>query len=407
MTAFAYKARDERGLLVTGSIEAANKKDVFEQLDGMGLLPVSASETGKTVSGIDTFLLQFQRVKDDDLIFFTRQFQTVIKSGIPVVRGLKALEEQTGNERLRMAIKTIAQDIDKGQSLSDALSKHQGIFSEIYVGMVRSGEISGNLEDVLARLSDLLEFQMKTREIIKSATRYPIFVLVTLVIAFVVLMRVVVPKFVPMFRNAKIDLPLPTQLLLVINDTLQNYGALVIIVIILVLIAFFYYKRTQSGAFTIDRLKLAIPLIGPIIQKIAMNRFAFILENLIKVGIPIIQTLDIVSRAVGNKYIANKIQDIAENVEKGRGISGPLKKSKIFPPLVIHLIATGEETGSLEEMLREISSHYDREVNYSVNRLSAWIEPLMTVFLAGMVLFLALAIFMPWWNIMRVIRGGG
>jgi type II secretory pathway component PulF len=165
-----------KGVAVTGSIDAANKKDVFEQLDNMGLLPVSASEMGKTISGIDTFLIRFQRIKDDDLIFFTRQFQTVIKSGIPMVRGLRALEEQTGNERLRTAIKIIAQDIDKGQSLSDALSKHQGIFSEIYIGMIRSGEISGNLEDVLARLSDLLEFQMKTREIIKSATRYPIFV---------------------------------------------------------------------------------------------------------------------------------------------------------------------------------------------------------------------------------------
>jgi type II secretory pathway component PulF len=407
MTAFAYRARDERGLLVTGDMDAASKRDVFTQLDSMGLIPVSAVESKGGISAIDEFLLRFQKVKNDDLIFFTRQLQTVVRSGIPMVKGLRALEEQTSNERLRGAIKVITQDVDRGQSLSDAFSKHRGIFSEIYVGMVRSGEIGGSLEEVLTRLAELLEFQMKTQEIIKSAMRYPIFVTSTLVIAFIVLIKLVVPKFVPMFKSSKVALPLPTQILLIINNVIQNYGIFVILLVVAIGIAFFYYKRTEAGAFMIDRMKLKMPFIGTIIQKISMSRFAFILENLTKVGIPIIQTLDIVSRAVGNKYIARKIQGIAKSVEKGRGISRPLKEAKIFPPLVVHLISTGEETGSLEEMLREISSHYDREVSYSVNRLSAWIEPLMTVCLAVMVLFLALAIFMPWWNMMGVMRGGG
>ncbi|HEX2964207.1 MAG TPA: type II secretion system F family protein [Syntrophorhabdaceae bacterium] len=407
MSSFTYKARDDRGLLVTGTMEAATKNDIFAQLDNMGLLPISAKESGRTNLDLNNVFLRFQRVKSDDLIFFTRQLQTVIKSGIPLVRGLKALEEQTNNERLRGAISDIIQDIDKGQSLSDAFSKHKGIFSEIYIGMVRAGEIGGSLEDVLGRISDLIEFQMKTREIVKSATRYPIFVLVTLAIAFVVLIKMVVPKFAPIFKSSKVALPLPTQILLLINDLLQNYSLIVLGVIFLIFAGFFYYRKTKTGALAIDKFMLSIPLIGSILQKISMSRFAFILENLIKVGIPIIQTLDIVSRAVGNRYIAGKIQDVAESIEKGRGISAPLKKARIFPPLVIHLIATGEETGSLEEMLREISVHYDREVSYSVGRLSAWIEPLLTVFLAGMVLFLALAIFMPWWNMMSVLKGGG
>jgi type II secretory pathway component PulF len=406
MTAFAYRARDERGLLVTGNMDAASKRDVYTQLDNMGLIPVAAAESKGGIFAIDEFLLRFQKIKNDDLIFFTRQLQTVVRSGIPMVRGLRALEEQTSNERLRGAIKAITQDVDKGQSLSDAFSKHKGIFSEIYVGMIRSGEIGGSLEDVLTRLGELLEFQMKTQEIIKSAMRYPIFVSSALAIAFIVLIKAVVPKFVPMFKNSKIALPLPTQILLIINDAIQNYGIFIILLVFAIGIAFYYYKRTEIGAFMIDRMKLKMPLIGPIIQKISMSRFAFILENLIKVGIPIIQTLDIASRAVGNKYVAKKIQDIAKSVEKGRGISKPLKEAKIFPPLVVHLISTGEETGSLEDMLREISIHYDREVTYSVNRLSAWIEPLMTVCLAGMVLFLALAIFMPWWDMMKVMRGG-
>ncbi len=406
MTIFAYRARDDRGLLITGNLEANSQREAFLQLDNMGLFPLSAREQKGTVFAIDAFLLRFQRVKHDDLIFFTRQLQTIIRAGIPMVSGLRALEEQTNNERLKAAIKDITQDIDKGQTFSDALSRHKGIFSELYVGMVRAGELSGNLDEVLERLSGVLEFQMKTREMLKSAMRYPLFVVVTLTIAFVVLVNVVVPKFAPIFRSAKVALPLPTQILLLINDIFQKYTVTAIITALVLVIAFMLYKRTAVGTYTIDRLKLVVPLIGDITLKICMGRFAFILENLVRAGIPIIKTLDIVSRSVGNEYVAKKVREIAISIEKGMGIARPLKDAKIFPPLVIHLVATGEETGALEEMLREVSIHYDREVTYSVNRLSAWIEPILTVGLAGMVLFLALAIFMPWWDMMRAMRGG-
>jgi type IV pilus assembly protein PilC len=209
-----------------------------------------------------------------------------------------------------------------------------------------------------------------------------------------------------MFRNAKIDLPLPTQILLLINDLTTKYTLFVIIALIALIVAFILYKRTEAGKYMIDVVKLKIPFIGDVILKTCMSRFAFTLENLVSSGIPIIRTLDIVSRTVGNEFIARKVLDISANIEKGKGISRPLKDAKIFPPLVIHLIATGEETGSLEDMLREISTHYDREVTYTVNRLSAYIEPVLTAGLAGMVLFLALAIFMPWWDMMRAMRGG-
>lgn len=408
MPVFAYKARDERGLLVQGNIEAATQRDAMTQLDAMGYIPVSAREAGsKNATSIDDFLLRFQRIKHDDLIFFTRQFQTIVRSGIPIVAGLRALEEQTTNQRLQKAIKNAAQEIDKGASLSDALGKQKGVFSEIYVSMVRSGETSGNLEEVLERLSALLEFQMRTKETIKSAMRYPLFVVSTLVIAFITLVNLVVPKFVPMFKSSKVALPLPTQILLVINDVFQKYTTLAVLAIAALIVGFFLYKRTPAGKYAIDAIKLKIPLIGVIILKTCMSRFAFTLENLVSSGIPIIRTLDIVSRTVGNEFIAKKVLEISASIEKGKGISRPLRDAKIFPPLVIHLIATGEETGSLEEMLKEISGHYDREVTYTVNRLSAYIEPILTVGLAGMVLFLALAIFMPWWDMMKAMRGGG
>ncbi|HVN97942.1 MAG TPA: type II secretion system F family protein [Syntrophorhabdaceae bacterium] len=406
MTTFAYRARDDRGLLITGNLEANSRREAMLQLDNMGLFPLDAKEQKSAGFAVDAFLLRFQRVKHDDLIFFTRQLQTVIRAGIPMVSGLKALEEQTNNERLKVAIREVTQDIDRGQTFSDALARHRGIFSELYIGMVRAGELSGNLDEVLERLSGVLEFQMKTKEMLKSAMRYPVFVVVTLAIAFVILVNVVVPKFAPIFRSAKLDLPLPTQILLLINDIFQKYTMTAIITALALITAFVFYKRTAAGTYAIDRLKLSVPLIGDIVLKICMGRFAFILENLVRAGIPIIKTLDIVSRSVGNEYVAEKVRDIAVSIEKGRGISRPLKDAKIFPPLVIHLVATGEETGSLEEMLREVSVHYDREVTYSVNRLSAWIEPILTAGLACMVLFLALAIFMPWWDMMRAIRGG-
>ncbi|MBP6942183.1 MAG: type II secretion system F family protein [Syntrophorhabdaceae bacterium] len=408
MGTFTYRARDEKGLLVTGSMEAVNQRDVYAELDAKGLFPISAKET-KTAgaASIDNFLLRFQRVKSDDLIFFTRQLQTIIRAGIPVVAGLKALEEQTTSPKLKAAIKTIAQDIDRGQSLSDALAQHRSIFPELYVSMVRAGETGGGLEEILERLAGIIEFQMKTKEMLKSAMRYPMFVVGTLIIAFVVLIKMVVPKFVPMFKTAKIALPLPTQILLIINDLAEKYTVFTVGAIVLIIVLFILYKRTAAGAMAIDRVKLQIPLIGQIILKICMGRFAFTLENLVRAGIPIVKTLDIVSRTVGNNYIAQKVIEIGQNIEKGRGISKPLKEAGIFPPLVIHLISTGEETGALEEMLKEVSTHYDREVAYSVSRLSAWVEPILTAGLSVMVLFLALAIFMPWWDMMSAMKGGG
>ena len=408
MGTFTYRARDDRGLLVTGSIEAGSQRDVYVQLDARGLFPISAKETKTAGSfAIDDFLLRFQKVKYDDLIFFTRQLQTIIRAGIPVVAGLRALEEQTTSPKLKAAIKKVAQDIDRGQSLSEALSQHRSIFSELYISMVSAGEAGGGLEEVLERLAGIIEFQMKTKEMLKSAMRYPMFVVGTLIIAFVVLIKMVVPKFVPIFKSAKVALPLPTQVLLIINDLAEKYTFFTVGAIVLIIVLFILYKRTAAGAMTIDRIKLQIPLIGQIILKICMGRFAFTLENLVRAGIPIVKTLEIVSKTVGNNYIAAKVIEIGQNIEKGRGISKPLKDAGIFPPLVIHLISTGEETGALEEMLREVSVHYDREVSYSVARLSAWVEPILTAGLSVMVLFLALAIFMPWWNMMSALRGGG
>ncbi|MBP1734878.1 MAG: type secretion system protein [Deltaproteobacteria bacterium] len=407
MGKFTYKARDEKGSLVTGMIEGDNRRAAYMQIDALGLFPIAVSETKEQSFSLENALASLRPVRYDDIIFFTRQLQTVIRAGIPMISGLRALEEQTSNVKLKAAIKEMVQDIDKGSSLSDALSKQRRLFPELYISMVKAGEIGGSLEEVLERLATLLEFQLKTREMLKAAIRYPIFVVTTLVVAFLVLINFVVPRFAVLFRGAKMELPLPTKMLLFVNDIFQNYAVYLVLVMFLVIGAFFLYKRTAAGTIAIDGLKLRIPLIGPIVLKICMSRFANMFENLIKVGIPVVRTLEVVSRTVGNEYIAQKIIEISGKIEKGFGISRPLREAEIFPPLVIHLVATGEQTGSLEEMLNEVSTHYDREITYSINRLSTWIEPLLTAGLSLMVLFLALAIFLPWWNMMGALRGGG
>lgn len=407
MGKFTYKARDEKGSLVTGIIEGDNRRAAYAQIDALGLFPVTVSETREEIFSIESFLTALKPVRYDDIIFFTRQLQTVIRAGIPILSGLRALEEQTSNVKLRGAIREMVQDIDKGASLSDAMMKQKKLFPDLYTSMVKAGEIGGSLEEVLERLATLLEFQLKTKEMLKSAIRYPIFVVTTLLIAFLVLINFVVPRFAVLFRGAKMDLPLPTRMLLLTNDIFQNYAIYLGISIFILIGGFLLYKRTDAGTFEIDRLKLRVPLIGPIILKICMSRFANMFENLIKVGIPVVRTLEVVSRTVGNEYIAQKIIEISGKIERGLGISRPLREAEIFPPLIIHLISTGEQTGSLEDMLKEVSTHYDREITYSINRLSTWIEPLLTAGLSLMVLFLALAIFLPWWNMMGALRGGG
>lgn len=407
MSRFDYKARDERGSLVTGTVEGDSRRAAYLQIDAMGLLPIAVSEKREDPYSLDNLLVVFQRVRYDDLIFFTRQLQTVIRAGIPMSSGLKALEEQTSNARLRTAIGEICQDLDKGHSFSEALAKHKSVFSELYVSMVRAGEVSGSLEEILDRLSGLLEFQMKTREMLKAAIRYPLFVVTALVIAFAVIIEFVIPRFAVMFRNSKVQLPLPTRILLLINDLVQAYGVYMLGCAVTLGIFIFFYLRTERGILLLDTLKLKIPLIGPIILKISMSRFATMLDNLVKAGIPLVRTLEVVSRTVGNEFIARKIMEIGGKIERGMGIVRPMQEAHIFPSLVIHLISTGEQTGSLEEMLKEVSTHYDREITYSINRLSTWIEPILTAGLAIMVLFLALAMFLPWWEMMGTMGGGG
>ena len=403
MPTFTYKALAEDGSSVKGTLEADTEPIAAMQLDGMGYVPISISEKKKSI--FDNLGSGFEKVKTEDLIFFTRQLYTVIKAGISLLSGLKALEEQTENKKLKNVLSIVARDIDRGRSFSDSLSAHPGVFNELYVNMIEAGEIGGSLDEILERLILMLEFSRKTSANLKAAIRYPIMVVVSLFVAFGVIITFVIPKFAVIFEASTVELPIPTRIMMFINFLVQNYWYYGLFITGSLVAAFYLYTSRESGRLQWDYLKLKIPILGNIFLKIYMSRFSSMLETLSRSGTSIVMSLEIVSRTIGNVYIAHKINGIAEQVKIGKGITNSLRESKIFPPLVIQMVQTGEETGALDEMLAEITTYYEREIDYTVSRMSSYIEPILTVGLGIMVLFIALAIFLPWWDMMEAFKG--
>lgn len=403
MPTFDYKAVTEDGVPVKGSLDAESESAAAGELYNRGLFPLSVKQKRDLLKK-NIGLLETVRI--DDIVFFTRQLQAIVKSGLPLLTGLTAIEQQVENNRMKQAIADIRTDIDHGKRFSAALARHPKIFAEVYVNMVDMGEAAGNLDEVLPRIIRSLEFDRKTRTNLKAAMRYPMFVLIALSVAFAVLITQVVPKFAVIFAKSKVELPLPTRIILQIsNFAKENYYFMVGIPVLMVLL-FIVYTRTKSGRTNFDHLKMKFPIFGPIFVKIYASRFSSTIETLIRTGISIDVALEITARNVGNAYIALKIHDITEKVKKGLGLARSLQESGIFPPLVLQMVATGEESGSLDDLLVEVTEYYEREVDYTVSRISAYIEPILTVGLAFMVLFVALAIFLPMWDSARVMRSG-
>lgn len=404
MANFTYKAQKEDGSKITGSIVASSSNAAAVQLEELGYIPIAINEKKeRSLPDLNLFLTP---VNAEDLIFFTRQLRTVVKSGIPLLAGLEAISEQTENSRLKKIISEICCEVDQGKSFSEALSKFPQVFSEVYRNMVYTGEMSGNLQNILERLILVLEFNRKTKDNLKAAMRYPLIVVIALCIAFSFLVTLVVPKFAKIFAGSQMDLPFPTRVLIGINYMVQNYWYYIIGGIVFGTIFLLLFIRNKSGRVAFDRTLLNIPILGPVFLKIYMSRFSYMLEALSRSGVPIVNALEIVSDTVGNEYIAGKVRGMAEKVNTGRRISDTIRESGVFPPLVYRMISTGEDAGSLDEMLHEVADYYAGETDYTVSRLSSYIEPVLTIALGLMVLFLALAIFLPWWDMIKVFKGG-
>lgn len=402
MPNFQYKVKSEFGTEITGVMKAKFASDVTKILKESGYSNISVQEKkGFSFEKLNNLV---QRVRPEDLIFFTRQMRALYKSGVPILSGLKAIGEQTNNPKLKNVITDISNSIDQGNKLSDALAQNTKVFSKVYTNMVYTGEMSGNLHQVLEKLISILEFNKKTADNLKAAIRYPTTVVFTLISAFVFLIVYVIPKFVTVFQTSNVPLPTPTKIMIGINHIAHNYWYFVISGIAILIMAFFLITKNRSGKLAWDHSKLKIPIIGELFLKIYMSRFSSTLEALTRSGIPIVNALDVVSSTIGNEHVATKINEIAEKIKIGTPLTDAIRDSGIFPPLVIQMVLTGEKAGSLDEMLLEVTDYYEREIDYSISRLSSYIEPILTVALGVMVVFFALAVFLPWWDLIKVVR---
>lgn len=406
MPFFQYRARDRQGALVTGSLEAVDTASLEAALDKMGLIPIKVVKAGGRPVGLNLdFLKKFtEAVPQEELIIFSRQLATLFGAGVPLTRALSTLEKQSRNRKFSATIKAIREDVEGGSSFARALGRHPMVFSELYANMVEAGEAGGILEPVLERLATMLEKSSENRSKVRSATLYPKIVIGAIVIAVVILMNFVVPKFARLYASFKVELPLPTRMLISISNAFADYWYIALFAAAAAVVGYKAYTSTEKGKFNLDRLALMVPVFGTIIQKSILSRFSRVLGALYKSGLPILQSLDITSRAVENRLVAAEIKKIEEEVRAGKPLSKPMTESPHFPPLVVQMVAVGEETGNLDVMLDKVAEYYDRDVDAAIRNLTTTLEPVLLSIIFVMVLFLALSIFLPMWDILKLIR---
>jgi type II secretory pathway component PulF len=406
MPKFSYRVITETGGTASGTIEADSIDGANSKLTAQGFIPTQVRPVAGSMPGLNLSAIQdrLTAVSIPDIILFTKQFRTMIRAGVSMLNLLQILEEQTENPKLQKVLHTMHQDINEGASLTEAFQKHPRIFSKLYCSMVQAGEASGALVEILERLTYILEHEHKVKSDIKSALQYPAIVVVFLCVAFVVLLTFVIPKFVNIFTSAGLQLPLPTVICMRLYAFVAQYWPLMIGGAVLLVIALHYWFRTDQGRYLRDTAVLGIPVIGSLLLKAALSRFASIFSILHASGVDILESMNILSGTIGNAAIARDLEETKTLLEEGRGIAGPLGNSKYFTPMLINMVAIGEETGNLQEMLQEVADHYDSEVEYSMSKLSEAIGPMLTIGLAAVVGFFALAIFLPMWDLSTMVK---
>jgi len=404
---FAYKGRNSRGELMQGVLEGADSGAVADQLFGTGVTPVEITATTRAVSAVGGELTPWQKFSEKkvtsiDVQLFSRQMYTLIKSGVPMMRGLAGLQESSISPAFGRVIKDLRESLDSGRELSAAMRRHPDCFSNFYLAMIRVGEMTGRLEEVFLRLYDHLEFDRDMRGRVKSALRYPVFVILAMIIAMAIINVFVIPQFVTVFAKFGAELPLMTRILIGTSSFTTTYWPLLLGLAAAGFFGFRAWTGTEAGLYTWDRHKLRLPIAGKIILKGTMARFARSFALSMKSGVPIVQALTVVSQTVDNAYLCARIEQMRDGVERGESILRTSTTAGVFTPIVLQMIAVGEETGSLEELMDEIAQMYEREVDYELKTLSAQIEPILISFLGAMVLVLALGIFLPMWDLGKV-----
>lgn len=406
MPAFSYRGRNSGGETVQGVLEGASANGVADQLFARGVTPLeikvapgSALKKKDDGEGFDLFAEKIEHV---DILLFTRQIYTLLKAGVPIMRALTGLQESSANKAMKKVIGQIRESLDSGRELSVSLARHPKIFTAFYLSMVRVGEMTGRLEEIFIRLFDHMEFERFMREQVKSALRYPSFVVMAMGAALFVVNIFVIPAFAKVFAGFGADLPLMTRILIGFSNFMVAWWHVLIAAIVAAVFAFKAWVATPKGRLIWDEFKLHIPIAGKIIKKATLARFARSFALASRSGVPIIQAMTTVAATVDNAYLADKIERMRDNVERGESILRSAITVGAFTPVVLQMIAVGEESGSLDEMMEEVAGMYQSEVEYELKTLAQQIEPILIVFLGIMVLILALGIFLPLWDLGKV-----
>lgn len=386
-----------------GVLGAESEKAVIVKLEQMGYVPITIFPS-KAEQPLDIFLDFFEGVKSSELNMFTRLLFTLQRAGLPLLSSLNALKEQTSNKRLKDTIEQIATDIEGGSNLSSALARHPKVFDDLYVSMVRSGEASGKLSEILERLSILGEHDERVRMRVKSAMKYPVIIVSGIIIGFLALVTLVIPRFQDLYSQFTTTLPLPTQILLGINTMVTKFWWLMILSVAGAIFLFKKIIKNAKGMFWWDSVRLKMPILGPLLLKLIMSRFCRIMGTLLRSGVPILQILDLVAGTVGNVVIVQIMDKIKKSVNEGSGMLEPMKASGMFPVVVTQMVAAGEETGKLDDLLLHVADYYDSEIEYTIDNFVSLIEPILIFVLGIGILFMALGVFLPMWSLMDLFK---
>jgi general secretion pathway protein F len=413
MPVYAYKGLNEKGRNVGGIIDADSPKTARIKLRRSGIFPTDLAETrerpgaaaASTGSRFSVDLsAMFERMTPQDLALMTRQLATLVGAGLPLVECLGALVEQVDSPRQKKMLSQVRERVVEGGTLADSMKAHPSVFNDLYVNMVRAGEASGALDLVLIRLAEYTERAAALRAKVRSALTYPVFMGAASMAILFFLLSYVVPKVTRIFEETHAQLPTMTIILLAISGFLQHYWWVIVILVFAIVLAVRVSNRTPAGRLRFDRLTLRIPYFGKVLKKVALARFARTLTTLLLGGIPLLQALDIVKHVVSNMVLTNAIEDGRNSIREGHSVADPLKKSGLFPPLLVHMIAVGEKSGELESMLARAADAYDGEVEASVSALSSIIEPMLVIFMGGVVLFIVMAILLPIFELNQLVK---
>ncbi len=404
MAVFDYKARDKTGKLLNGNIYAPDENVVARNLRQMGYAIISVEKESQLKLVLEQFAQRFQKVSTKDLLFFVRQFSTLIKSGIPLITALNSINEQTKHRIFKTTLEQVAKDIESGLSLSESLSKFPNIFSEFFVSMVGVGETAGLLDSVLDRLTQLLTQEMEIRTRIKSAMAYPIILVIAAIGIVSFILATVIPKFVVIFETYEAKLPLSTTILLAVSLVLRKGWYFIVLGIAAILFWIKRYLKTEQGKYNFSAFLFKIPLFGQLYLKVSIARFTRTLGALVKSGVPMLEALRVTEKTIGNLLIRNIIRNVQVAISQGKTLTEPFQASGVFPAMVIQMISVGERSGKLEQMLFDLANFYDQEIDYAIRNMTAVLEPMLLLIMGSGVAFIALSVLMPIFNLVKVFR---